>query len=541
MFAKLSPWQNYNEFFISVVYFVQGSGGITSIASALILREQLGLDFYQMGLIGVASLIPWMIKPIYGILTDLVPIGGYRRKPYLHIGPVIAVAGFLTIGFFGTTFSTFFLALVIANLGLALTDVATDGFIVEETDKENAARLQGLAQGSIRVAAFITAFFSGLLIFQDILTPHQMYIMQAFFPAFTFICSFWIKEAKDQGIIGAITGAIEDKITERVDLKIFTPALIATLLVIFTALVLHMAFPQIDEFFTPYLGSNAGSILNVLIWGAYAIWMLYYFLKLKKLKLTTGFIFIALAFILLWRFNPGVGSPMFFYVKDTLGITEKTLGFIDTTSQVGSILGVFLAVMIFDKIHLRKLLAITVIVAGIFGITSFAITRPEFGEAIGGSFLVTWFSYIISAPTYFAESLFNGITGGGWENPIHLIGATSTMERFLFIQSIIGEVLFMIAYIPLLKLAVLVTPKRAEATNYAVIASIMNVGIALSGWASGYLYNFFMGIYHPTLEVSSVQIDIIEILIWINIITSFTCLIVVPFMRTDQLDRKDAI
>ena len=26
--------------------------------------------------------IPWMIKPIWGLLTDVVPVAGYRRRPY---------------------------------------------------------------------------------------------------------------------------------------------------------------------------------------------------------------------------------------------------------------------------------------------------------------------------------------------------------------------------------------------------------------------------------------------------------------------------
>lgn len=30
---------------------------------------------------GITS-IPWMIKPIWGLLTDVVPVAGYRRRPY---------------------------------------------------------------------------------------------------------------------------------------------------------------------------------------------------------------------------------------------------------------------------------------------------------------------------------------------------------------------------------------------------------------------------------------------------------------------------
>lgn len=30
---------------------------------------------------GITS-IPWIIKPLWGLLTDVIPIAGYRRRPY---------------------------------------------------------------------------------------------------------------------------------------------------------------------------------------------------------------------------------------------------------------------------------------------------------------------------------------------------------------------------------------------------------------------------------------------------------------------------
>jgi BT1 family protein len=28
------------------------------------------------------TFIPWMVKPIYGLMTDVIPILGYHRRPY---------------------------------------------------------------------------------------------------------------------------------------------------------------------------------------------------------------------------------------------------------------------------------------------------------------------------------------------------------------------------------------------------------------------------------------------------------------------------
>lgn len=548
MFAsRFSPWNSFNEFFVSIVYFVQGSAGLTAFASAIILREQLGLDFYQIGLVGVASTLPWIIKPVFGLLTDLVPIGKFRRRPYLHIGPLIAFLGFLLISLYGTTFESFFLFLILANLGLSLTDVATDGFVVEESDEKNAARIQGITQASIRVAAFVTSFFSGLLIFSEILTPHQMYMVLAIFPLFTFVASFFIKE-KPVDKFALLEPDAEDSIstestieayqTKKADLSIFSPGYIGSIIVIFILIILNLVLgPQIEAFMTENIPWLPKMYLTIAIWTLFAAWMISYFHKLKKLKLTTSMIFVAILFILLWRINPGTGSSMFFYVKDTLGINEKTLGYVDTIAQIGSILGVILAVKIFDKVKLKQLLLLTVLIAAAYGFTTFAVTRPAWGEMIGSSF-IGWFGTLIAIPVYFFDSLFAWLfVGEAFVNPITTVLALTPMENFLFTQSIFGELIFMIAYIPLLKFAVLITPSRAEATNFAIIASIMNIGLAISAWLSGFLYNFLMGHYYPDLEVTAVQVDIIEMLIWVNIITSVTCLLVLPFLKTKEFEK----
>src|SRR5262249_38650528 len=38
---------------------------------------------------------PWIIKPIYGVLSDLVPLFGYRRKSYLIAANLVAAAAYL--------------------------------------------------------------------------------------------------------------------------------------------------------------------------------------------------------------------------------------------------------------------------------------------------------------------------------------------------------------------------------------------------------------------------------------------------------------
>lgn len=57
-------------------------GGITRVASDYYWKDVQRVQpsvaqVYQ----GVTS-IPWMVKPLWGLLTDVLPVAGYRRRPY---------------------------------------------------------------------------------------------------------------------------------------------------------------------------------------------------------------------------------------------------------------------------------------------------------------------------------------------------------------------------------------------------------------------------------------------------------------------------
>ncbi|MGB5771453.1 MAG: folate/biopterin family MFS transporter, partial [Crocosphaera sp.] len=60
-------------FAILSVYFVQGILGLARLAVSFFLKDDLGLTPAQMGaLIGIAA-IPWVIKPLFGFLSDGLP------------------------------------------------------------------------------------------------------------------------------------------------------------------------------------------------------------------------------------------------------------------------------------------------------------------------------------------------------------------------------------------------------------------------------------------------------------------------------------
>eukprot|EP00045_Choanoeca_perplexa_P008586 m.80602 g.80602 ORF g.80602 m.80602 type:complete len:546 (+) comp14553_c0_seq1:131-1768(+) len=107
--------------------------------------------------------IPWTLKPLYGWLSERVPIAGYRRKPYLIICVFASATSWLLLSYLVTTISGAYIVTLLrttANafaellLGLTLVDCAG-------RDMRNAGSLQAAATGS-RAAASVLALLVGL-------------------------------------------------------------------------------------------------------------------------------------------------------------------------------------------------------------------------------------------------------------------------------------------------------------------------------------------------------------------------------------------
>ena len=56
------------------------------------VQDGLGMSPARMGLWMGFSKLPWLIKPVWGFLTDAFPIAGYRRRSWLIIVNLTGVA-----------------------------------------------------------------------------------------------------------------------------------------------------------------------------------------------------------------------------------------------------------------------------------------------------------------------------------------------------------------------------------------------------------------------------------------------------------------
>jgi hypothetical protein len=84
--------------FFSVVYVAEGIGqsaGLISQPLNYFLKEVHGWTPVQIAAYLTIFNLPWVIKPVYGLISDFLPLFGFRRKSYLLAVNAAAIGGLL--------------------------------------------------------------------------------------------------------------------------------------------------------------------------------------------------------------------------------------------------------------------------------------------------------------------------------------------------------------------------------------------------------------------------------------------------------------
>lgn len=115
----------------AVVYFAQGMWSLPNQTLTITLKERR-LSAGQVAAFFSFSIITWLIKPAYGLLSDCVPLFGRRRRSYLLLTSSLAAGAGLAMGFAAPHSYWWLVGLVtVMGLGLAFTDVLVDALMVE--------------------------------------------------------------------------------------------------------------------------------------------------------------------------------------------------------------------------------------------------------------------------------------------------------------------------------------------------------------------------------------------------------------------------
>lgn len=383
-----------------IVYFAQGMWYLPNQTITIVLKDR-GLSAAQVAQFFTISTLPWLIKPLYGMVSDFVPLFGRRRKSYLLCTSTLAAAAGLTLAVVGDhsywRLAIFFTAM---GLGLAFTDVLVDALMVETGRPRGlTGAFQGVQWAAINAATILVGVLGGRL--AEGRNLHGAFGLASCFPLVSFVmAALFIKEARapaDREAFRQAWRAIRTAVTER------------------------------------------------------DVW-------------------VVAGFILFWTFSPSFGPALIYYQTDHLKFSQQFIGILGSLTAASAMVGAFSYAPVSRRLPLKWL------IVGAIGIATLAT--------------LGYLLYRDATSAVVIELVF---------------GCIGMMTQLAFLD-----------------LAAKACPRGVEATFFALLMSVYNLGAQGSQITGGYLYDWFG--YEPLVLVSAGMTALAFLL--------------VPVVRIDYIEAK---
>ncbi|HVX63018.1 MAG TPA: MFS transporter [Pirellulales bacterium] len=150
--------------------FIQGLGEPTTglvTQPVLSMLKQWGLNAREIATFVALLGLPWCLKPLCGLLSDFVPLAGYRRKSYLVLATLAASLCFLLLYLLPLSAGArnlLFAALLLPALAITISDVVLDALMVEAGQSLRITGwLQSICCGASYLATLLTGVWGGSL------------------------------------------------------------------------------------------------------------------------------------------------------------------------------------------------------------------------------------------------------------------------------------------------------------------------------------------------------------------------------------------
>jgi MFS family permease len=126
--------------FFAIVYAVEGTcqakSGIMWQPLSHWLKEAVHWDPVKISASLAILDLPWIIKPLWGAISDFVPLFGYRRRPYLVLANIAAFLAFAWVAMIDTT-AAMVPALTLTAIAMAVSSTLCGALLVETGQKTN--------------------------------------------------------------------------------------------------------------------------------------------------------------------------------------------------------------------------------------------------------------------------------------------------------------------------------------------------------------------------------------------------------------------
>ncbi|KAL8205644.1 hypothetical protein R6Q57_009195 [Mikania cordata] len=152
---------------VCLIYFTQGFRSFVWAVISYQLNDKSKLSTSASQFVTSMLFLPWSIKPIYGIISDCIPIKGRKRIPYLVTASLFSLVPWVILGSQESLWNSIHqlvIFLLLQNLGSAIADVVIDAMIAEAARHEKATcsgDLQSLSWISMALGGICGSLFGG--------------------------------------------------------------------------------------------------------------------------------------------------------------------------------------------------------------------------------------------------------------------------------------------------------------------------------------------------------------------------------------------
>jgi MFS family permease len=373
--------------FFALVYLVEGLGQVVGLIAQPLnyyLKEARSWSPSEITAFVTLFNLPWIIKPLYGLISDFVPLFGYRRKSYLLLANVAAVGGFVWATQL-TAPDDLFVALTVTAYAMAISSTLCGALLVENGQRLHESGTFVNQQWLwFNIAAMAAAILGGELV-QHLSPSGALHTAAAV-----------VAVAPLSVIIGTVFLIPEQKVAvDRQGMRATLAGLVASF-------------------------------------------------RRRELWLIAGFLF-------LYNFSPGLSTPLYFTLTDSLNFSQAYIGILGSIASAGWVVGALLYRRVFSGLTLRSLLNVS-IAFGTLATAAFVFLSNETSAAV----------------IYFCSGF-----------------------------------AAMLATVATVTLAADYCPPRAEGFAFAVLMSIINLATSVADNVGSFLYTHFFNRSLPPLVLIS--------------------------------------
>jgi folate/biopterin transporter len=190
--------KKYNKFAYLFIAFHQGLSYISHLALQYFFKDELQIEPSRLAQINSIVHIPWAIKPILGLVTDFLPIFGYRRKVYIILCGLLNLLCWLYMSFYTDTAVKACIMIFLINLTLSFCSILGEAIVVElsqlETENQDskAKDLVSMFFFAKTLGEVISSYLKGL--FVDIMPLRTIFFIACFIPIMLIISGLILVE-----------------------------------------------------------------------------------------------------------------------------------------------------------------------------------------------------------------------------------------------------------------------------------------------------------------------------------------------------------